>query len=234
MDLNFRKLSVEHIISAYKRIKNRAILLDYNNTLLLTGSLNVIPNVEAIGILNNLCRCPKNVAFLFDLKREYLVSVGSCYSTSVTEDKTMKQIVESAMKLYTETTDGSSIETKDSSLLWNYADPDFGFCQAKELLDQLKSVLANEPVSVKSGQHIVEVKPYGVNKGHVAEHLLTRMQQRGMLSDFVLCIGDDRSDEDMFEVIMRATVGPYLSPVADVFAYTVGQKCSNAKYYVED
>ena len=36
------------------------------------------------------------------------------------------------------------------------------FCcgwQAKELLDHLESVLANEPVVVKSGHHIVEVKP---------------------------------------------------------------------------
>lgn len=65
------------------------------------------------------------------------------------------------MKLYTETTDGSTIETKESGLVWNYqyADPDFGSCQAKELLDHLESVLANEPVTVKSGQNIVEVKP---------------------------------------------------------------------------
>lgn len=72
-----------------------------------------------------------------------------------------KQIAKPVMKLYTETTDGSAIETKESSLVWNYrdADPDFGFCQAKELLDHLESVLANEPVLVKSGQHIVEVKP---------------------------------------------------------------------------
>lgn len=72
-----------------------------------------------------------------------------------------KQIAEPVMKLYTETTDGSAIETKESALVWNYqyADPDFGSCQAKELLDHLESVLTNEPVSVKSGQHIVEVKP---------------------------------------------------------------------------
>jgi len=65
------------------------------------------------------------------------------------------------MKLYTETTDGSAIEMKESSLAWNYqyADPDFGSCQAKELLDHLESVLVNEPVTVKSGQHTVEVKP---------------------------------------------------------------------------
>ncbi|KAG5629921.1 hypothetical protein H5410_001638 [Solanum commersonii] len=39
--------------------------------------------------------------------------------------------------------------------------PDLGFgsYQAKEMLDHLESVLANEPVAVKSGQFIVEVKP---------------------------------------------------------------------------
>ena len=55
-----------------------------------------------------------------------------------------------------------------------------------------------------------------------------------MLPDFVLCIGDDRSDEDMFEVIMSAMSGTSLSPVAEVFACTVGQKPSKAKYYLED
>lgn len=72
-----------------------------------------------------------------------------------------KQIAEPVMKLYTETTDGSNIEMKETGLVWNYqyADPDFGSCQAKELLDHLESVLANEPVTVKSGQNIVEVKP---------------------------------------------------------------------------
>ena len=72
-----------------------------------------------------------------------------------------KHIAEPVMQLYAETTDGSTIESKESALVWNYqhADPDFGSCQAKELLDHLESVLANEPVSVKSGQNIVEVKP---------------------------------------------------------------------------
>lgn len=60
------------------------------------------------------------------------------------------------------------------------------------------------------------------------------MKQKGVLPDFVLCIGDDRSDEDMFEVIMSARNGPSLSPVAEVFACTVGQKPSKAKYYLED
>jgi len=65
------------------------------------------------------------------------------------------------MQLYTEATDGSNIETKESALVWHHqdADPDFGSCQAKELLNHLESVLANEPAVVTRGQHIVEVKP---------------------------------------------------------------------------
>lgn len=45
--------------------------------------------------------------------------------------------------------------------MWHYreADPDLGAWQAKELLDHLEGVLANEPVEVISGQSIVEVKP---------------------------------------------------------------------------
>lgn len=72
-----------------------------------------------------------------------------------------KHVAEPIMKLYTETTDGSTIEDKETALVWSYedADPDFGSCQAKELLNHLESVLANEPVSVKVGHHKVEVKP---------------------------------------------------------------------------
>jgi trehalose 6-phosphate synthase/phosphatase len=72
-----------------------------------------------------------------------------------------KKTAEPVMRLYTEATDGSYIEHKESAIVWhhNEADPDFGSCQAKELLDHLESVLANEPVVVKRGQHIVEVNP---------------------------------------------------------------------------
>ncbi|GLT80579.1 hypothetical protein SLA2020_520120 [Shorea laevis] len=259
LDPNFRKLSVEHIVSAYKRTNHRAILLDYDGTMMSSGSISTNPNTETVGILNSLCRDPNNVVLLVSGKDRRTLTewFSSCeklglaaehgyfvrpsqnedWETCVSvPDFDWKQVAEPVMQLYTETTDGSAIETKESALVWNYqyADPDFGFCQAKELLDHLESVLANEPVSVKSGQHIVEVKPQGVNKGLVAERLLKTMQQKGMLPDFVLCIGDDRSDEDMFEVIMSAREGPSLSPVAEVFACTVGQKPSKAKYYLDD
>jgi len=73
----------------------------------------------------------------------------------------------------------------------------------------------------------------GVSKGLVAKRLLSAMQENGMYPDFVLCIGDDRSDEDMFEVITSSMGGP-IAPRAEVFACTVCRKPSKAKYYLDD
>ncbi|KAG2321924.1 hypothetical protein Bca52824_015137 [Brassica carinata] len=64
--------------------------------------------------------------------------------------------------------------------------------------------------------------------------MLSMMQEKGTLPEFVLCIGDDRSDEDMFEVICSSTEGPWIAARAEVFACTVCQKPSKAKYYLDD
>lgn len=74
----------------------------------------------------------------------------------------------------------------------------------------------------------------GVSKGLVAKRLLSTMHESGISPDFVLCIGDDRSDEDMFEVISSSVAGPCIAPNAEVFACTVGRKPSKAKYYLDD
>lgn len=64
LDPNFRKLSVEHIASAYKRTKHRAILLDYDSTMVQPGSISTTPNAESVAILNSLCSDTKNCVFL--------------------------------------------------------------------------------------------------------------------------------------------------------------------------
>lgn len=86
---------------------------------------------------------------------------SSWETNHIATDFAWKSITEPVMRSYTEATDGSYIETKDSAMVWHYsdADPDFGSWQAKELLDHLESVLASEPVVVKKGHNIVEVKP---------------------------------------------------------------------------
>ncbi|KAJ1437861.1 Trehalose-phosphatase [Sesbania bispinosa] len=259
LDPNFRKLSMEHIVSAYKRTTTRAILLDYDGTLMPQASIDKGPTSNSIKMLNNLCRDKNNMVFLVSAKSRKTLTewLSPCENLGLAAehgyflrlkrdaewetcgpatDCSWKQIAEPVMNLYTETTDGSTIEDKETALVWCYedADPDFGSCQAKELLNHLESVLANEPVTVKSGQNNVEVKPQGVSKGLVAKRLLSTMQEKGMSPDFVLCIGDDRSDEDMFEVITSSMDGPSMAPRAEVFACTVGRKPSKAKYYLDD
>ncbi|CBI26812.3 unnamed protein product, partial [Vitis vinifera] len=226
-----RKLSMEHIVSAYKRTTTRAILLDYDGTLMPQASIDKGPTPKSIEMLKTLCRDENNMVLIVSARSRKKLEdwFSPCENLGIAAehgyflrpkgdvewetcvpvaDCSWKQIAEPVMKLYTETTDGSTIEDKETALAWCYedADPDFGSCQAKELLDHLESVLANEPVTVKSGQSLVEVKPQGVSKGIVAKRLLSTMQERGMLPDFVLCIGDDRSDEDMFEAITKQPV----------------------------
>ncbi|WJX93654.1 putative alpha,alpha-trehalose-phosphate synthase [UDP-forming] 9 [Trifolium repens] len=255
----FRKLSIDHIVSAYKRTSRRAIFLDYDGTIVSQSSINKTPSPEVISVINALCNDTKNIVFIVsgrarDSLSEWFTSCkllglaaehgyflrwnsDSEWETShFSADLDWKQIVLPVMQSYTEATDGSNIEVKESALVWHHqdADPDFGSCQAKELLDHLESVLANEPALVKRGQHIVEVKPQGVTKGLVAEKVLLNMVNGGNPPDFVMCIGDDRSDEDMFESILSTVSCPSLPAAPDIFACTVGRKPSKAKYFLDD
>ncbi|QHO00486.1 putative alpha,alpha-trehalose-phosphate synthase [UDP-forming] [Arachis hypogaea] len=184
LDPNFRKLSIDAMVSSYKRARSRAILLDYDGTVMPQNSINKSPSNEVISLLDTLCADPRNVVFIVSGRGRNSLSDWflPCKNLGIAAEhgyflrwsqsaqweicgKNMDfgwmQIAEPVMKLYTEATDGSNIETKESALVWQYRDADLGFgsSQAKEMLDHLESVLANEPVAVKSGQFIVEVKP---------------------------------------------------------------------------
>ena len=60
------------------------------------------------------------------------------------------------------------------------------------------------------------------------------MISNGKPPDFVLCIGDDRSDEDMFESISKTAYRSSLPVSPEIFSCTVGQKPSKARYYLDD
>ncbi|MED6106022.1 hypothetical protein PIB30_000808 [Stylosanthes scabra] len=193
---SFRKVSNDEIVSSYRRTSCRALFLDYDGTIVPHSSIVKTPSPEVIAILNNICNDPNNTVFIVSgrgktTSGEWFQSVWGQQSTwemsHICTNFAWKKIVEPVMRLYTEATDGSYIETKESALVWHYcdADPDFRSWQAKQLLDHLESVLANEPVVAKKGKHIIEVMPQGITKGLVAEEVLSSMSE----------IGDDKSDE---------------------------------------
>ncbi|KAM0920804.1 hypothetical protein ACQ4PT_007285 [Festuca glaucescens] len=256
---DFQKLLPEHIHPAYCKTGNRLILLDYDGTVMPQELINKAPSQELICILNELCSDPKNTVFLVsgrgkdELARWFApcerlgISAEHGYFTRWSRDSPWescklvidfdwKDIALPVMKHYTDLTDGSSIEVKETSLVWRYeeADPDFGPCQAKELQDHLQSVLANEPVCVKSGHKIVELNPQGVGKGVAVDNLVSAMGARGNFPDFILCVGDDRSDEDMFAATTTGMKKRALAETVEIFPCTVGNKPSLAKYYLDE
>mmetsp|Transcript_28140 Transcript_28140/g.65120 ORF Transcript_28140/g.65120 Transcript_28140/m.65120 type:complete len:287 (-) Transcript_28140:70-930(-) len=111
------------------------------------------------------------------------------------------------MRQFVKRTQGSFIESKGSALVWQYrdVDPYFGSMQAKELSSHLKDLLFGFDVDVLNGKGYVEVKLRGVNKGVAVSKVLAKVTQMYGDVDFILCVGDDRSDEDMFEAVAAFT-----------------------------
>ncbi|GLE06350.1 hypothetical protein PINS_up015597 [Pythium insidiosum] len=155
-------------------------------------------------------------------------------------DDSWKDITHSVMDIYTQRTHGTYVELKGSSMLWQFrdADPEFGQLQAKELHDQLTQVLEHFQVEVLTGNDYLEVRPEGVDKGVVVDRILSTLESTGQpgggtagFVDFVLCVGDDESDEFMFQYLeeSRRNLGR-----TKHFTVTVGKKPSAAKYFVND
>lgn len=90
------------------------------------------------------------------------------------------------------------VEEKGFSVAWHYrrADPELGPIRAKELMDCLVSFTANIDVQVMQGSKVIEIRNAGVNKGVAGLYLTSKKDY-----DFILAIGDDWTDEDLFRVL---------------------------------
>jgi len=182
-----------------------------------------------------------------DLKRQWLTR-GDHF------DDTWMDLSQQIMDIYTQRTDGTYIERKDSSIVWQFRDAEgeFGILQAKELQDHLHQMLKSFKVEVVSGKGYVEVCPLGVDKGQACEHILATVWPNDLLPDFVMCIGDDIADESMFQFcqqiqesgnseparMTRLQSSPALMTATSndhpVFSVVVGEKPSSAHYYLND
>jgi len=92
-------------------------------------------------------------------------------------------------------TAGSELEEKDFSFVWHYrrVSPDLAYVRKEELKRKLRATLATDDIGVFDGRKIVEIKPKRMNKGVIVSDLVAKNDW-----DFILAIGDDYTDEDMF------------------------------------
>jgi trehalose 6-phosphate synthase/phosphatase len=73
-------------------------------------------------------------------------------------------------------------------------------------------------IEVMTGKANLEVRPTFINKGEIVKRLVASYgTEKGQAPEFLLCLGDDFTDEDMF----RALNGSGL-PDEHVFTVTVG------------
>ena len=98
---------------------------------------------------------------------------------------------------YLDRTPGSLIEEKEFALVWHHrlSDPEFGEWLANELVATLDEMLADTELQAIRGQKTVEVRLVWANKGSV----LDRLEAEHRDATFRLAMGDDRTDEDLFE-----------------------------------
>ena len=106
---------------------------------------------------------------------------------------------------YTERCEGSFIEVKESSVVWQYRDCDLelGKAFSNVITLDLENNLKNFNLNIINGKGYVEVKPNGINKGAFASFILREEILKKRSPDFILCIGDDTSDEEMFKFFKR-------------------------------
>ncbi|AET40291.1 trehalose-phosphatase TPS2 Ecym_5551 [Eremothecium cymbalariae DBVPG len=120
------------------------------------------------------------------------------------------------MDEFTDKTPGSFIERKKVALTWHYrrAVPELGEFNAVELKRMLEEIAHGLGLEVMEGKANVEVRPKFVNKGEIVKRLVCHPHggnqvledefkidenvPKNKLPDFLLCLGDDFTDEDMF------------------------------------
>jgi trehalose 6-phosphate synthase/phosphatase len=83
------------------------------------------------------------------------------------------------------------------------------------------SVNKNFAVHAVAGNTTIEVIPHDINKSSIVNRILQETSP-----DFVLSIGDDRSDEDMFNFLTKQ------KSLKKVITCTVGTRSTEANYFI--
>lgn len=239
-----KKLSLPHeegLLKDYRNSQKRLLFIDYDGTLVgfkdnpqdakpdeelyhLLDRLNAQPNTEVVLISG---RDRETFEKWFGGRSYTLITDHGVWIYRKQEWQALERLKTDWMKsirpileTFVDRTPGTFIEPKNYSLAWHYrtADPELAQTRTIELNTVLTSMVANNDLSVLKGNKVIEIKSSNVNKGRAVNRVLV-----GQHYDFILVIGDDWTDEYMFEE-------------APDYAYTikVGYTKTRAKYQIKD
>jgi trehalose 6-phosphate synthase/phosphatase len=135
----------------------------------------------------------------------------------------VKKVALPVLSKYTARSNGSFVKLTKFSIGWSYysCDPEWGSLQAMYLVLELENELRSFDVRFVTLKGIVEVVPRKLNKGLIVKKVLQdaamKRDAEGDNVDFILCCGDDISDEKMF-----TSVYAFLSELGDEHAHQTG------------
>ncbi|PBQ33687.1 bifunctional alpha,alpha-trehalose-phosphate synthase (UDP-forming)/trehalose-phosphatase [Sphingobacteriaceae bacterium] len=212
------------IMLNYQQSKSRLILLDYDGTLTEFTRLpehakpkeNLLNLLQRLGAnsKNNLCvisgRRSSDLEAWFGNHNLTLVAEhgGSFKLTNSSEwiqiknvdiswKPSVKEVLEKQLLIYPD----SFVEEKEYSVAWHYRAVNAELDEKLfiDLNKKLTAINTNNLFKILQGNKVLEIKCATINKGQAAHKLLSTGKY-----DFVMAIGDDRTDEDMFEVLNEA------------------------------
>jgi trehalose 6-phosphate synthase/phosphatase len=137
---------------------------------------------------------------------------------------------------YLERCEGSFVDVKESSIVWQYTDCDqeLGKQFASAMTSELNNLVNKYNLKIVNGKGFMEIIAVGVNKGYFVGYKIKEYIKKKKNLDFILCIGDDTSDEKMFHYLkMKKDEIRKFCKKAKIYGITVGKKPSKANFYVE-
>jgi trehalose 6-phosphate synthase/phosphatase len=234
--------TLDEILSYYTEAKKRLFLLDYDGTLVNfhEDPTKALPGSRIMRILDQLIEDERNTVFIisgrdrailekiFGGKKVGLIAEHGIFdkpsdSTSwqchIPSEPTWKPTIRDVLEAYVDRTPGSFIEEKDYSLVWHYrkVDNDLGILRTHELVDRLSHIIPRYRLQILEGNKVIEIKNWEINKGRA-----TSKWVKSQKFEFVMAIGDDFTDEDIFRALDPAH-----------FSIKVGNTPSSARFHVK-
>lgn len=122
---------------------------------------------------------------------------GKAWRTIEKVDTRWKQLVQPVLEKYAALTPGARVEVKPHTLVWHYraASPYYAQKYAIVIKRVLRPLLKKYGLELLQGNKVLEIKNPQIGKGLAAQQWLKRDY------GFILAIGDDVTDEDLFGVL---------------------------------
>ena len=221
---------------AYAAAQKRLLVLDYDGTLtpIVRNPAMAFPSQKLRETLFALSTDARNMVvicsgrdmqtlerWLGDLDVGLSAEHGAFYKEGETWVERRQSIewgdeIMGLLERVTDKTPRSRIETKRTALVWHYreVDPWVADLRVPQLVNALVKPCTQLGLQIVHGKKIVEVKPADYNKGTEIKRLLEQDSY-----DFVLAMGDDTTDEDMFIALPESAITIKIGPFSDTARY---------------